>query len=60
MNRSQNEQIFKNYSNLQNQIYNEFIEKYSVDDWGKSPIPDYMDAYLNSKVLKDFIQKKIE
>ena len=37
-----------------------FIEKYSVDDWGKSPIPDYMDAYLNSKVLKDFLQKKIE
>jgi hypothetical protein len=37
-----------------------FIEKYSVDDWGKSPIPDYMDAYLNSKVLRDFIQKKIQ
>lgn len=36
------------------------IEKYSLDSWDKSAIPDYMDAYLNAKVLKDFIQKKIE
>lgn len=35
-------------------------EKYSLDSWDKSPIADYMDAYLNSKVLRDFIQKKIE
>jgi len=37
------------------------LEKYvDIKDWGDSPLPDYMDAYLNAKVLKDFIQKKIE
>ena len=36
------------------------IEKYSLESWDSSPIPDYMDAYLNAKVLKDFVQKKIE
>lgn len=34
--------------------------KYSIDNWDSSPIADYMDAYLNSKVLKDFLQKKIQ
>jgi len=37
------------------------IEKYvDIKDWDDSPLPDYMDAYLNAKVLRDFIQKKIE
>jgi len=36
------------------------VEKYALDSWDTSPIPDYMDAYLNAKVLKDFVQKKIE
>lgn len=35
-------------------------EKYSTENWDSSPIADYMDAYLNSKVLKDFIQKKVQ
>lgn len=35
-------------------------EKYSTENWDSSPIADYMDAYLNSKVLRDFIQKKIQ
>ena len=35
-------------------------EKYSTENWDSSPIADYMDAYLNSKVLKDFMQKKIQ
>jgi len=35
-------------------------EKYNTENWDSSPIADYMDAYLNSKVLKDFIQKKIQ
>lgn len=34
--------------------------KYHIDNWDSSPIADYMDAYLNSKVLKDFLQKKIQ
>lgn len=34
--------------------------KYSIDNWDSSPIADYMDAYLNAKVLKDFLQKKIQ
>lgn len=37
-----------------------YVEKYELDDWSSSPIPDYMDAYLNAKVLRDFIQNKIE
>lgn len=37
-----------------------FVDKHAVDDWSTSPIPDYMDAYLNAKVLRDFIQKRIE
>ena len=37
-----------------------FVDKYAIEDWGSSPIPDYMDAYLNAKVLRDFIQKRIE
>jgi|688.fasta_scaffold70981_7 hypothetical protein len=37
------------------------IEKYKdIKDWNDSPLPDYMDSYLNAKVLKDFMQKKIE
>ena len=34
--------------------------KYDTENWDSSPIADYMDAYLNSKVLKDFLQKKIQ
>lgn len=36
------------------------IDKHPMEEWGSSPIPDYMDAYLNAKVLRDFIQKQIE
>jgi hypothetical protein len=38
----------------------EMAEKYSTENWDVSPIADYMDAYLNAKVLKDFLQKKIQ
>lgn len=37
-----------------------FVEKYAIEDWGNSPIADYMDAYLNAKVLRDYIQKSME
>lgn len=36
------------------------VVKYSVENWDETPLPDYMDAYLNAKVLKDFITKKIK
>lgn len=36
------------------------VLKYSIDNWDSSPLADYMDAYLNAKVLKDFITKKIK
>jgi hypothetical protein len=36
------------------------VEKYDIMSWGDSPIPDYMDAYLNAKVLRDYLQKSIE
>lgn len=38
----------------------QMAEKYSTQNWDSSPIADYMDAYLNAKVLKDFIQKKVQ
>ena len=31
-----------------------------IEDWDESPIADYMDAYLNAKVLKDFMNNKIK
>lgn len=37
-----------------------FAGKYAIEDWHSSPISDYMDAYLNAKVLRDFIQRSIE
>ncbi len=36
------------------------VEKYDVENWGTSPLPDYMDGYLNAKVLRDFLQKRIQ
>ena len=36
------------------------VEKYNIEAWNDSPIPDYMDAYLNAKVLRDYLQKNIE
>lgn len=36
------------------------VEKTGIDNWSDSPIPDYMDSYLNAKVLRDYLQKKIE
>lgn len=35
-------------------------EKYDSDNWSSTPIPDYMDGYLNAKTLKDFLDKKIK
>jgi hypothetical protein len=37
----------------------ELVEKNDTDTWHNTPTPDYMDAYLNAKVLKDFLQKLI-
>ena len=37
-----------------------YIQKYSIEEWSSSPTPDYMDAYLNAKVLRDYLQKRIE
>lgn len=36
------------------------VEKLQIEEWGSSSAPDYMDAYLNAKVLRDYIQKRIE
>lgn len=36
------------------------VEKHDAEGWSSTPIPDYMDGYLNSKVLRDFLQKHIE
>lgn len=39
----------------------EFLKKYKrIEEWGDGPLPDYMDAYLNAKVLKDFMEKKVK
>lgn len=36
------------------------VEKYQIEGWDDSPLPDYMDAYLNAKVLRDYLQKSIQ
>jgi hypothetical protein len=36
------------------------VEKHSIEEWNESAIPDYMDAYLNAKVLRDYLQRLIE
>ena len=36
------------------------VEKYDSENWSSTPIPDYMDGYLNAKVLRDFIDKRIK
>lgn len=36
------------------------VEKYDIENWGSSPLPDYMDGYLNAKVLRDFLDKKLK
>lgn len=36
------------------------VEKYDSESWSSTPIPDYMDGYLNAKVLRDFIDKRIK
>ena len=36
------------------------VEKYDIENWGSSPVADYMDGYLNAKVLRDFIDKRIK
>jgi hypothetical protein len=38
----------------------ELIKKNEVETWDSTPIPDYMDGYLNAKVIVDFVKKKIE
>jgi len=36
------------------------VEKYDIENWSTSPVPDYMDGYLNAKVLRDFIDKRLK
>jgi hypothetical protein len=36
------------------------VEKYDIENWGSSPVADYMDGYLNAKVLRDFLDKKLK
>lgn len=38
----------------------DLVIKYEPDDWASTSIADYMDAYLNCKVLKEFIEKHIK
>lgn len=38
----------------------EMITKLDPDSWDASPVPDYMDGYLNAKTISDFLKKKIE
>ena len=48
VNRSHNQEVFKNYTNLQNKIYNEFIQKYNEINVN----PQY-DAIDNAGILMD-------
>jgi len=36
------------------------VEKYDIENWSSSPVADYMDGYLNAKVLRDFLDKKLK
>lgn len=36
------------------------VEKYDTENWDSSPIADYMDGYLNAKVLRDFLDKRLK
>ncbi len=36
------------------------VDKYDLENWDSTPLADYMDAYLNAEVLKDFLHKKIK
>lgn len=36
------------------------VEKEDIDKWDSGPVPDYMDAYLSSKAVKDYLQERIE
>ncbi len=36
------------------------VEKYDTENWSSSPVPDYMDGYLNAKVLRDFLDKRLK
>lgn len=36
------------------------VEKYDVENWSSSPVADYMDGYLNAKVLRDFLDKRLK
>lgn len=36
------------------------VEKYDTESWDSSPIADYMDGYLNAKVLRDFLDKRLK
>lgn len=36
------------------------VEKYDTQNWDSSPVADYMDAYLNAKVLRDFLNKRLK
>ena len=35
-------------------------EKYDIEGWSSSPIPDYMEAYLSAKLIMDYLKKRIE
>jgi len=36
------------------------VERYDTENWDSSPIADYMDGYLNAKVLRDFLDKRLK
>lgn len=36
------------------------VEKYDTENWDSSPVADYMDGYLNAKVLRDFLNKRLK
>lgn len=38
----------------------DLVQKHEPDDWSSTSIADYMDAYLNSKALKDYIEQHIK
>lgn len=38
----------------------DLAQKYEPDGWASTNLADYMDAYLNCKVLKDFIEQHIK
>lgn len=45
---------------LLSSILQELIKKNDIGSWSSTPIPDYMEGYLNAKAISDFVKNKME